>query len=151
MSNMKWLWSYLKKHGWMYGSGLFFLAVFSVLSLYVPKIMGRLVDDVVKGGQTELLKPLLISLVGVTVFRTSLTYLHQLLQEKTSQSVIHEIRTTTYEKLNNQDFPFFDTNRTGDIMARMTGDMDAVRHTMSHVIPQFARAGYSGLFGLDDA
>lgn len=139
MLNIKWLWGYLKKHFLMYGTGLALLAAFSVLSLYVPKIMGRLVDDVVKDGKNELLTPLVVALIGVTVFRTTLSYLHSFLQEKVSQNVIHEIRTTTYEKLNNQDFPFFDRNRTGDIMARMTGDMDAVRHTLSHVIPQFLK------------
>lgn len=136
MSNIKWLWSYLKKYGWAYGTGLLLLAVFSVLSLFVPQIMGRLVDDVVKLGRKELLQPLLLSLIGITVLRTAIVYIHQFLQEKTSQNVIHEIRTSTYKKLNDQDFPFFDANRTGDIMARMTGDMDAVRHTMAHVIPQ---------------
>jgi ATP-binding cassette subfamily B multidrug efflux pump len=139
MANIKWLWSYLRKHFWVYGAGLFLLAFFSVISLYVPKIMGRLVDDVVKDGKTDLLMPLILALVGVTVFRTAIAYIHSYFQEKASQDVIHEIRTTTYRKLNSQDFPFFDTNRTGDIMARMTGDMDAVRHTMAHVIPQLVK------------
>ncbi len=146
MLNIKWLWSYLKKHVWLYGAGLALLAIFSVLSLYVPKIMGSLVDDVVKDGKIELLKPLLLSLIGVTLFRTLIAYLHQYLQEKTSQNVIHAIRTGTYEKLNSQDFPFFDTNRTGDIMARMTGDMDAVRHFMAHVIPQFVKGSVTLVF-----
>lgn len=139
MANIKWLWSYLRKHLWVYGTGMILLTFFSILSLYVPKIMGRLVDDVVKDQKTELLTPLILALIGVTLFRTAIAYVQQYLQEKASQDVIHEIRTTTYEKLNQQDFPFFDTNRTGDIMARMTGDMDAVRHTMAHVIPQFIK------------
>jgi len=139
MSNIKWLWSYLKKYGWMYGTGLLLLSVFSVLSLYVPQIMGRLIDEVIQAGKTELLKPLLAALIGATLFRTALAYIHTVLQEKTSQNVIHDIRTETYRRLNNQDFTFFDRNRTGDIMARMTGDMDAVRHFMAHVIPQFVK------------
>ena len=53
MLNIKWLWGYLKKYGWMYGTGLLLLTFFSVLSLYVPKIMGRLVDEVIEGGKTE--------------------------------------------------------------------------------------------------
>lgn len=148
MSNIKWLWSYLKKYGWAYGTGLLLLAAFSMLSLLVPQIMGRLVDEVVKLGKKELLKPLLLSLIGVTVFRTILAYAHQYLQEKASQNVIHEIRTSTYKKLNDQDFTFFDTNRTGDIMARMTGDMDAIRHTMAHVIPQTVKGLVTLIFSI---
>ncbi len=148
MSSLKWLWGYLKNYKWMYGSGLALLSIFSVLSLYVPKIMGRLVDDVVKGGKTQLLKPLLLSLIGVTILRATLSYFHQLFQEKASQNVIHEIRTATYEKLNHQDFPFFDSNRTGDIMARMTGDMDAVRHFMAHVMPSLVKGMVTLVFAI---
>ena len=100
---------------------------FSVLSLYVPQILGRLVDDVIMAENTDLLKPLLLSLIAATLFRTSLSYI-LLSSGKGLTNVIHDIRTNTYERLNKQDFPFFDKNRTGDIMARMTGDMDAVRH-----------------------
>ena len=148
MLNIKWLWGYLKKYGWMYGTGLLLLTFFSVLSLYVPKIMGRLVDEVIEGGKTELLKPLLLTLIGATLFRTSLAYLHTLLQEKTSQNVIHDIRTETYQRLNSQDFPFYDKNRIGDIMARMTGDMDAVRHFLSHVIPQLVKGIVTLVFAI---
>lgn len=148
MPNLKWLWGYLKKYGWMYGTGLLLLAFFSVLSLYVPKITGRLVDEVIEGGKTELLKPLLLSLIGVTLFRTSLAYIHTILQEKTSQNVIHDIRTEAYRRLNNQDFAFFDRNRTGDIMARMTGDMDAVRHFLAYVIPQFVKGLVTFVFSI---
>ncbi len=148
MSNIKWLWGYLKKYMWLYGAGLLLLAIFSVLSLYVPQIMGLLVDDVIMDGKMELLKPLLLSLIGATLFRTILSYIHSYLQQKTSQDVIHDIRTDTYERLNSQDFPFFDKNRTGDIMARMTGDMDAVRHFLAHVIPQLVKGGVTLIFAM---
>ncbi|UZQ85902.1 ABC transporter ATP-binding protein/permease [Thermoclostridium stercorarium] len=148
MPNIKWLWGYLKKYGWMYGTGLLLLTFFSVLSLYVPQIMGRIVDEVIEGGRTELLKPLLLALIGATVFRTTLAYIHTLLQEKTSQNVIHDIRTEAYRRLNDQDFTFFDRNRTGDIMARMTGDMDAVRHFLAHVIPQFVKGTVTFVFAI---
>ena len=148
MSNIKWLWGYLKKYKWLYGAGLLLLAIFSVLSLYVPQILGRLVDDVIMAENTDLLKPLLLSLIAATLFRTSLSYMHSYLQEKASQNVIHDIRTNTYERLNKQDFPFFDKNRTGDIMARMTGDMDAVRHLLAHVIPQLLKGIVTLIFAI---
>ena len=151
MANIKWLWSYLKKRLWVYGIAMILLTFFSILSLYVPKIMGRLVDDVVKDQKTELLTPLILALIAVTLFRTTIAYIQQYLQEKASQDVIHEIRTATYEKLNQQDFSFIDTNRTGDIMARMTryGCCPAYDGPCHSAVCQ----GYShsGLFHLDDA
>ena len=44
------------------------------------------------------------------------------------------MREEAYRKLMKEDFNFFNKNRTGDLMSRQTGDMDAVRHMVSHVI-----------------
>jgi ATP-binding cassette subfamily B protein len=45
-----------------------------------------------------------------------------------------KIREDMYDKLQALDFKFFDTTRTGDIMAKMTGDMEVVRHFVAWVI-----------------
>lgn len=54
--------------------------------------------------------------------------------ESSSQGTIYDIREKTYRKLMKEDFAFFNRNRTGDLMSRQTGDIDAVRHMVSHVI-----------------
>jgi ATP-binding cassette subfamily B protein len=48
--------------------------------------------------------------------------------ENVSQNVIYNIREQLYDRLHRLDFSFYDRTKTGDIMARMTGDMEAVRH-----------------------
>ena len=54
--------------------------------------------------------------------------------EHVSQNVIFEIRQQMYEKLQELDVDYYNRTRTGDIMARMTGDMDAIRHFIAWVM-----------------
>ncbi len=135
MESWKWLWRYLKPHKNLYLLGFLLAIIFLVASLSVPVYMGNMVAVIQKGGALADLWPFLYALVGLTVFRTVLAYLHNMMFERVSQKTIHDIRVDTYDRINRQDFTFFDTNRSGDILARMTGDMDAVRHFMAGALP----------------
>ena len=44
------------------------------------------------------------------------------------------MRDAVYRKLLMEDFAFYNRNRTGDLMSRQTGDMDAIRHFVANVI-----------------
>lgn len=136
MSSLKWLWGYLKTYKFRFLIGFLSVAVFSALSLSVPYIMGQVVDRVIIGQERDALGVLLGALILITVVRTSMAYGQGMIFETVSQNVIHKIRSDMYSILNKLDFTFFDSTRTGDIMSRMTGDLEAVRHFMSHVSHQ---------------
>lgn len=93
-----------------------------------PYFAGRIVDKVIYGQEHERLWIFLGSMIGITVFKTIIRYNYQIMFERVSQSVIFTIREKLYDRLNQLDFRFFDQTKTGDIMARMTGDLEAVRH-----------------------
>jgi ATP-binding cassette subfamily B protein len=93
-----------------------------------PYFAGKIVDKVIYGQENELLWIFLGSMIGVTVIKTIVRYNYQIMFERVSQSVIFNIREKLYDRLNQLDFRFFDQTKTGDIMARMTGDLEAVRH-----------------------
>lgn len=141
MKSWKWLWRYLKPHRELYAAGYGLAIVFLFISLSVPWIMGTMIDVIKQKGKVDALLPYLLALVGITLFRTVLAFVHTMMFENVSQKTIHDIRNDTYDRLNRQDFNFFDTNRTGDIMARMTGDVDTVRHFVAGVLPQVLKSG----------
>jgi ATP-binding cassette subfamily B protein len=99
-----------------------------------PYISGKIVDNVIVKGNKGLLIPLVLTIVVVTSVRSILRYIFQMCFEYVSQNTIFDIRKEIYHNLQKLDFNFFDKTRTGDIMARMTGDIDAVRHFVSWVI-----------------
>ncbi len=47
---------------------------------------------------------------------------------------MYTMRDKVYRKLLLEDFAFYNKNRTGDLMGRQTGDMDAIRHFVAYVI-----------------
>ena len=57
-----------------------------------------------------------------------------MIYEHVSQSVLYRVRNYLYDKIQRQDMTFYSTYRTGDLMTRLTGDLDAVRHMVAWVI-----------------
>ena len=53
--------------------------------------------------------------------------------ELSSQGMIYRIRAHLFRRIENQDMEFYDRNRTGDLMTRLTGDLDMVRHAVAFV------------------
>lgn len=76
---------------------------------------------------------LVILLVGVTLLRTSLNYLSIITYESCSQKLVYKLRRDLYRNMQNQDQNFYSKNRTGDLMTRLTGDMDMIRHTVANI------------------
>ena len=105
-----------------------------MLAIVNPHISGLIVDDVIKGGNYDELPYLAAILIGVTAVRSVLRFFYQVVFETCSQGVLYEMRDTVYRKFMQEDFAFYNRERTGDLMSRQTGDMDAVRHFVAYVI-----------------
>jgi ATP-binding cassette subfamily B multidrug efflux pump len=133
MRALSWLWDYIKEMKYKYFFGLFLVLVFSSSMLFIPGIGGYIVDDIIIGGGDNLLQVLLI-LVSITLFRTFISYYFKLIMEDVSQRAIFKIRSDLFKKVQSMDFEFFDKTKSGDIMSRMTGDIEAIRHFIAHVI-----------------
>lgn len=130
-SSIKWVKSYLKPYrfGWFWASLL--TVIIALTNVITPYIGGTIVDQVILNNRTDWLLPLLGLMIAVTVTRMTLRYIYQIQFEQISQNVLFKIREDLYVKLQELDFTFFNTTRVGDIMARMTGDTDAVRHAVA--------------------
>ncbi|TCL55876.1 ATP-binding cassette subfamily B protein [Kineothrix alysoides] len=132
--SVRWLLSFLKKYRWLMFLGLALTTVISVLAIVNPYIAGMIVDDVITGGNYSLLPKLILVLLLVTAVRGVLRYFYQVIFETCSQGVLYEMRDRVYRKLLQEDFAFYNKKRTGDLMSRQTGDMDAIRHFLAYVI-----------------
>nr|WP_263325130.1 ABC transporter ATP-binding protein [Neobacillus sp. Marseille-Q6967] len=128
MHSLRWAWGYIRKYQTRLVIGLLLALVVAGLNMLNPYIAGQIVDKVMYGQQENLLWKLLVLMIVVTFIRTVVRYGYQMMFEKLSQNVIFTIRKHLYDRLHQLDFSFYDQTKTGDIMARMTGDLEAVRH-----------------------
>lgn len=134
MGYIRWFLSFLKKYRVRMIVGLILVFITSLLVLINPQISGMIVDEVIEGQHYEKLGILLLIMIGVTLVRSLLRFTFLMCFESSSQGLVYDMREEAYRKLMKEDFNFFNQNRTGDLMSRQTGDMDAVRHMVSHVI-----------------
>lgn len=134
MTAMQWFFSFLKKYRLKLIIALILVTITSSLTIINPYISGIIVDDIIKGGAISLLPKLVLILIATTVVRSVLKYTFLVIFEKTSQGMLYSLRDYVYRRFLEEDFSFYNKNRTGDLMSRQTGDMDAIRHFVAFVI-----------------
>lgn len=142
MFQIKWLWHNLKGCRRLYVIGMCLTVVCQSMFLVYPFINQRVVDTFIINPNAlqnvqvnrDLLIQLCLGLVLFTLARVCLQYATGLIYEKSSQHMIYKIRSRLYESIQYQDMRFYDRNRTGDLMTRLSGDVDMVRHAVAWII-----------------
>lgn len=133
---MKWFWGFLRKYRFKLLGGLILTTFISVLAIVNPYVSGMIVDDVIQSGQYDLLWKLVLILLFVTLVRGALRFFYQVIFEVCSQGVLYDMRDVVYRRLLTEDFAFYSKKKTGDLMSRQTGDMEAIRHFVAYIIYQ---------------
>lgn len=134
MTPMKWFYSFLKEYRVRIIFGFVLVTVMAALAIIGPRISGEIVDRVIQGGEYGALPGLLAVLLAATVCRSILRFCVPYNFEICSQGILYKMRDAVYQKLLEEDFEFFNRNRTGDLMSRQTGDMDAIRNFTASTI-----------------
>ena len=141
-SKMAWLWENMKGYRLIYLVGILGTIVYNVMQLTVPYITQHIIDLFLTGDEAaanlvnkrDLFFQLIIAMIVLTFVRTLIVYLVCMDVEHVSQKVLYRVRTHLFDKIERQDMSFYNTYRTGDLMTRVTGDLDAVRHMIAWVI-----------------
>lgn len=143
MFQIRWIWKNLIGYRFIYILAIVLTAVSVSMILVGPLVVQQIVDQIIigvtqPGGEviryTEKLLPMVSILIGFSIFKTSLFYVVVMIFEKVSQEFIYKIRNHIFNNISNQDMSFFDKNKTGDLMTRLTGDIDIIRHTIAWVV-----------------
>ncbi len=151
MFQLKWLWARMKGFRKRYIFALCSTVLLSVLSLGNSVITANIMDLVFEPLQAtgvvteEIVSQLVVLvavLIGFTLFRTGFGYLSVMTYESCSQKLIYGLRRDLYKNMQEQDQAFYSRNRTGDLMTRLTGDMDMIRFMVAWVIRQLIDCGF---------
>jgi len=110
------------------------ICVFSCILLLVnPALSRRLIDDVIMAGNPDPLLSILAVMLAVKLGREGMRYLMVIFMEQDSQNVVFNLRRRLFSKMQYNDMQFFDAHRTGDLMTRMSADLDWCRHFLSYI------------------
>lgn len=141
-SKMAWLWENMQGYRAIYIIGILGTVVYNAMQLTVPFVSQQIVDLFLTGDEAaqnlatkrDLFYELIIAMVALTFLRTLIVYLVCMDVEHVSQKLLYRVRNYLFNKIERQDMNFYGTYRTGDLMTRVTGDLDAVRHMVAWVI-----------------
>lgn len=141
-SKMAWLWENMQGYRAIYIIGILGTIVYNAMQLTVPYVSQKIVDLFLTGEEAaqnlatkrDLFYELIIAMVALTFLRTLIVYLVCMDVEHVSQKLLYRVRNYLFNKIERQDMNFYGTYRTGDLMTRVTGDLDAVRHMVAWVI-----------------
>ena len=144
---IQWLWENMDAPSRRRHIAALFISVFTCLLLLVnPALSQKLIDDVIIAQNPEPLLGILAVMLIVKLGREGLRYLMVIFLEKDAQNVVFQLRCRLFEKLQYNDMRFFDDHRTGDLMTRLSADLDWCRHFLAYIDYRIIDAACTFLF-----
>lgn len=123
---MKKLSAYMKRYWFLYVFGFISMVISVGLDMMSPQITKRIIDDVIVGGQTQLLLRLLLGLLGIGLGRAIFQYGKEFTYDYIGVSVGLDMRRDLFRRLQSMSMDFFDRHNTGELMTRVKEDVDKV-------------------------
>ena len=127
MKRLAYLWIYLRPHRRKLFLGLSTVVVSVLVGLINPLLIGDAVDALRRNISQEALLVYAGLVVGLTLVQGVFSYLQRMILVSMSRDIEYDLRNVYFDGLEKQPPAFFQEHPTGDLMARATRDLDAVR------------------------
>lgn len=127
------LWALTKGHRKGLGWILLLSAFTSISSILSPLVIGSAVTAVDQGNP---LVVLVLTLLGLYLCDWLVRFLQQFFMAAIGQRIIHYIRVTLFSVMKNLPLAFFDKKQHGELMSRLTNDVDNISTTISNSLTQ---------------
>ena len=134
LHQIKWLWDNIDAN--LHRRHILALVICVItcgLTLVNPALTQKLVDDVIVAQNPEPLLKLLAIMLAVQGVRLGLRYYMIITMERDAQNLVYNLRCKLFTRLQYNDMAFFDRNRAGDLMTRLSADLDWCRHFTSYI------------------
>jgi ATP-binding cassette subfamily B multidrug efflux pump len=119
----------------------------TALGLVYPNLLRYLIDHVIAEKQFSQVPYLAMLVVGVISCKALFQFLHGVSSSKLGNHTAYNLRNALYKKLQYLSFQYYDKARTGDLMSRLTADLQAVRDFIGFGFVQILNVVLMLLFG----
>lgn len=138
----RWLWKNMKGCRAIYICALLLTVICQSMYIITPYFTSQITDTFIVNEHAldnlrdhgDTLIFMLAAMVGFTVLRGAIQYGSAMMYEYSSQTLIYRVRKVLFHNIEKQDARFYNFYRTGDIMTRVSGDLDMVRHSIAWII-----------------
>lgn len=107
------------------------MAMIATIEFFVPQLIQYTIDDVIPAGDTRQLLYVFSGFIGAALLLVVFRFISSYLLSRLGQYAVFSMRHDLYTHLIKQDIAYFDRNRTGDLMSRLTGDVNALQKLIS--------------------
>lgn len=120
-------WPYKKMFLWSLVSMLLMTAI----TVVYPIILQMTIDEVILGGRYGLVIWISLGFIAVMAAKGAATFFHQYLGDMFGIRSVYRLRKELYAKLQRLPFKYYDSAKTGDLMSRLTADVEGIRFFLS--------------------
>ncbi|NPV69345.1 MAG: ABC transporter ATP-binding protein [Firmicutes bacterium] len=117
---------YVAGHWFLATVSLMMVVAVSGLGLVQPLVVRWAIDSAIGQGQVGVAVAGALAIVGVAVLRGVAMFVQRYTMELSAQKVSYRLRGDLYRHLQELSFSFYDRARTGELMSRLTGDVDSI-------------------------
>lgn len=116
----------IKRLWFFYLPGILFLLVSMTLNFYNPLVIQKIIDQVIKAGQTEKFQGLALMLLLITFAGAITGYLKEVMFDLGGQELAATLRKDLFDHIQSLSYDFFDEKNTGELMSRIKEDIDHI-------------------------
>jgi ATP-binding cassette subfamily B multidrug efflux pump len=137
---------YWEDKGFLWGS-IGGLAIATALGLVYPLLLRILIDDMIIPANYDGVFGLVMIAVSIIIIKAGFQYVHGFSGGRLGNRLAYRIRNASYDKLQQLSFSFYDTARTGDLMSRLTADIEGIRQFIGFGFAQLLNTIFLVIFG----
>jgi ATP-binding cassette subfamily B protein len=130
---MKKISRYILRYWYAYVAAILCTIIAVSLDMASPLVTQRIIDNVIVGGEMDLLPKLLIIVLCIGIGRCIFQYLKELIYDLVSARITVNIRRDLFNHIQSLSLSFFDKNNTGELMSRLKDDVDRIWAALGYV------------------
>ena len=130
------IWKYMRQQRIGMYLAVSFVVIASLLSLVGPYMIGHITDNYILKFDVDGAIKMALVLAGIYTVHAILTWLQSYVMIYVSQKTIRTLRQELFEKIQSLPLSFFDKRQQGDLMSRMTNDIDNLNAALSQSVVQ---------------
>lgn len=140
---MKRVLKYMTEYWYYYLAGTLAMIAGIWLDMNTPIITGKLIDDVIIGGNTSIFTILIWMIVGITLGRAVAGYIKEMAFDLAGAYITKKLRKDLFDHIQSLSQNFFEEKNTGELMARLKEDGEKVMHGISFGVMLVLEMGIS--------
>ncbi|BDG34646.1 ABC transporter ATP-binding protein [Saccharococcus caldoxylosilyticus] len=118
---------------------MIFLLVVTGITVVYPMILQQTIDNVILGGQYDLVPWMALGFIAIMALKAWSTFIQHYLADMFGIQSVRALRDALYEKLQRLPFGYYDNAKTGDLMSRLTSDVEGFRFFLAFGFSELLR------------